>query len=180
MKRQITTILNHSLPRSIAALIAMSSFASAIANADEPVYTMTTIIDAAYGEQVVAGQYEKAIENLTATNNRSEAFFKANNLCVAYTKIGNFDDAAIVCDAAIEAAKELGVERRGQIAKRFQAKTKRSYLAISLTNRGVLHAVMGEVELAHQDFTDALSLDEDTKVAKINLARLGDIVATTA
>lgn len=180
MKHARKTISSRSLPASIAALIAMSPLASTTANADELAYTMTTIIDIAYGEQVAAGKYEKAIENLTATDNRSNAFFIATNLCVAYTKVGDFTQATIACDAAVEKASEMGSDRRSQISKRFRLRAQKSYLATSLTNRGVLHAVMGNVDLAHQDFIDALDTDSGAKVAKINLARLGKIAAAKA
>ena len=74
----------------------------------------------------------------------------------------------------------MGSDRRSQISKRFRLRAQKSYLATSLTNRGVLHAVMGNVDLAHQDFIDALDTDSGAKVAKINLARLGKIAAAKA
>lgn len=161
-------------------LIAVSSLASTVAIAEDAAYTMTTISDSAYGQQVAAGEFELAIAKLTAADDKSDALFKAVNLCVAYTKTGSFDDATIACDAAIEKTSATKLDRRSSMSIRFQMRAQASYLAISLTNRGVLRAVMGDVELAYKDFMDALETDVNTKVARINLARLGGIAAKTA
>ena len=180
MKQQRKIFSSHSLPRSIVALLAMSSFATTIANADELTYTMTTIVDASYGDQVAAGKYDRAIQKLSASSSKSDAFFKATNLCVAYTKVGNFADAAIACDTAVDKAKSMDYEKRSQISRRFQVKTRKTYLAMALTNRGVLHAVTGNVELAHQAFSEALATYEGAAVAKTNLAKLDEVVAKKA
>ncbi len=174
MKHETTTIFKHTLPRLISVLIAMSSFLATAVYADKPAYTMTTIIDSAYGEQVVAGNYEQAIENISTAGSSEDPFYKATNLCVAYTKIGNLVDAASACDAAVEHAQKMDVDRHGSFSKRFMVATSRTYLALSLTNRGVLRAVTGDVALAHKDFVHALDTKGNSKVAKINLARLAD------
>jgi len=180
MKQQRQTFLSHSLPRSILGLFAMSSFATATVNAEELTYTMTTIIDASYGDQVAAGKYDKAIDKLSASNSKNDAFFKATNLCVAYTKTGNFAEATIACDAAVDKARRMDFEKRSQVSRRFQVKTRKSYLAMALTNRGVLHAVTGDVELAQEAFSEALNTYEDAKPAKTNLAKLDEVVAKKA
>jgi tetratricopeptide (TPR) repeat protein len=180
MKQQGKTFFKHSLPRSIVALLAMSSFATSVANADELTYTMTTIVDASHGDQVAAGKYDRAIKKLSASSSKNDAFFKATNLCVAYTKVGNFADAVVACDAAVEKAKSMEYEKRSQISRRFQVKTRKTYLALALTNRGVLHAVSGDVELAQQAFSEALNTYEDATVAKTNLAKLDEVLAKQA
>lgn len=180
MKQKRQSLSSHALPRTIFALLAMSSFATATAHADELTYTMTTIIDASYGDKVAAGNYDEAIEKLSASESKNDAFFKATNLCVAYTKIGNFAEATIACDAAVEKARQMDFEKRSQISRRFQVKTQKTYLAMALTNRGVLHAVTGDVELAQQAFSEALDTYENAKPAKTNLAKLDEEVARKA
>ena len=180
MKQKRHAIFTPALPRSILTLLAMSSFATATANADELTYTMTTIVDASYGDQVAAGEYDKAIEKLSASSSKNDAFFKSTNLCVAYTKTGNIAEATIACDAAVEKARHMDFEKRSQLSRRFQVKTQKTYLAMALTNRGVLHAVTGDVERAQQAFSEALDTNEDAKPAKTNLAKLGEEVAKKA
>jgi tetratricopeptide (TPR) repeat protein len=129
---------------------------------------------------VAAGNYEQAIKKLSAPNSDNDAFFKATNLCVAYTKTGNFAAARTACDVAVEKARHMDYEKRSQISRRFQVKTRKIYLAIALTNRGVLHAVTGDVERAQQAFSEALNTSEDAKQAKINMAKLDEVVAKQA
>jgi len=160
-------------PRSIATLIMALFFMSTTAAADEPVYTMVTMVDLAHGAEVVAGKYEQAVEKITAKKGVIDAFSYNTNLCVAYTKLGDIKNAAMTCEAAIEEASKIRVVRQSELSRRFQGQTKKKYLAFALSNRGVLRAAMGDVELARQDFVEALAANARISAAKINLERLG-------
>lgn len=149
--------------------------ASAAASAEEPAFTMTTIIDTAYGEEVAAGKYVQAIGKITQTKGKVDAFFESTNLCVAYTKTGNVDEASLACDAAVKQADGMSYDRRIDLPKSYQESIRKKYLAMALSNRGVLHAVTGDVRLAHQDFVEALRFKKHTTVVKTNLARLGEV-----
>ena len=54
------------------------------------------------------------------------------------------------------------------------------FLALALSNRGVLHAVAGERAKAHEDFTAALQIGKFTRVTRMNIARLGGATADNA
>lgn len=173
MKYSRKIILNKMFVRSIAVLVTALYCTSVTAEVDNPVFTMTTFRDAAYGGKIVAGKYAQAIEKITANGGFADVFFDNTNLCVAYTKSGDVDNAALACDAALE-------EIRSQRFVRAQEKTYRKYLALALSNRGVVHALIGDIELARQDFVEALGLNAEGSAAEINLARLSEVKAPLA
>ena len=180
MKHSRKLISNCTVPRSIALLFTALSCVPVAASADEPAFTMTTITDSAHGAEIAAGKYEQAIEKITAADDDG-TYFNSTNLCVAYTKTGNVVDALTACDAAIEQANSMSFDRRSYSmsldrqrysSKSLQERTRKKYLALALSNRGVLHAATGDVELARQDFVEALGVSARSSVAKANLARL--------
>lgn len=155
-----------------AVTLAMAGTASAD-ELDKPRYTMSVIADTAYGQKVLAKDYDVAIsklENSERTGLRS--FYAATNLCVAYVKSGDLGNAKTSCDRAVYTIKNA-IETDWQ-AKRdsYTAKVYRTYLALALSNRGVAHAMTGSPELARSDFTNAMKIDTDMREPEINLARL--------
>jgi hypothetical protein len=54
------------------------------------------------------------------------------------------------------------------------------YMALALSNRGVLHVVQGDVELARQDFTVATELKSGIAALAKNLARLDNAYVAEA
>ena len=170
-------ISNRAFSRSIPLLLTALSCVSVTANADEPAYTMTTIIDSAHGARIAAGEYEQAIEKIAALDDDADMFFNNTNLCVAYTKTGNVADASRACDAAVEKADSMAFDRHSDFPRSSQERMRRTYLALALSNRGVLRAATGDVDLARQDFVEALSVRERSSVAKTNLARLDKVEA---
>jgi len=177
MKHSRKLISNYAFPRSIALLFTALSCVSTTASADEPAYTMTTIADSAHGAEIAAGKYEQAIEKIAAIDDDVDTFFNNTNLCVAYTKTGKLDDALLACDAAVEQADSISFDRRSNLSKSFLERSRRKYLALALSNRGVLRAATGDIDLARQDFVEALSVRERSSVAKTNLARLDKVEA---
>jgi len=172
MKRLRKLISNRKYPRLVALLLTALSCVFVTANADEPAFTMTTIIDSAHGAEIVAGKYEQAIERIAAIDSDQSTFFNSTNLCVAYTKIGNVADAVLACDAAIEQANSMSFDRQRYLSRHAKERMRSKYLALALSNRGVLHAATGDVELARQDFVEALGVSARSSVVKTNLARL--------
>ena len=157
------------LTRSIALILTTFACASVMAEEGDLRFTMTSIEDASYGDEIIAGNYESAIEKITAYNGHVNAFVYNTNLCVAYTKIGDTGSASLACDAAVQALENRRILRA-------QGKTTyRRFLAVALTNRGVVQVAMGEFERALQDFDAALALNEQPAAAKINLARLREV-----
>ena len=138
-------------------------------------YTLTAIEDVSYGEEVVAGDYDTAIESiLSSAKLRRNGFEAQTNLCVAYTRSGDFEKADASCNAALAA---LGKRSRPATAALLDPSRSRRvrerYLALALSNRGVLRAITGKPELARNDFEQAAELKFGLDVADVNLAKLG-------
>ncbi len=157
---------NERKPQKLALTLALSALAisvSAGAEEQESPYTMTAIIDASFGHKVRNGEYENAIQRITAPGYHLKDSFEAQtNLCVAYTKTGSIGQAVETCDAALSELRN----------KKMKYSTTRSGLALALSNRGVLRAVKGEKELARQDFLEAVELQSGITAPTSNLARL--------
>ena len=160
------------LARPLAAAAALFAGAPLAAQAADPAYTMTVIIDAAHGSKVAAGKYERAIEKITARKGTRDAYSRHTNLCVAYTKMGELDKATEACEAAL--AVTLGGEkpRSGYFGSTQSERADRVYLALALSNLGVLHAAKGSPDFARRSFREALQLETGLSAPKINLARL--------
>lgn len=150
----------------VAALACTSTFA------DEPAYTMTVISDAAYGAKVAAGEYDTAIAKITAKSRATTRYSELTNLCVAYTKSGDLENASAACGAAVEQMRAKLPSRGSAFTYMSNDVRDRKYLALALSNQGVLHAVSGEPELARESFLEALELKASVKAPKVNLARL--------
>ena len=57
---------------------------------------MTIIKNVSYSQKVARGDYDEAIEKLTARKYRGrETYASKTNLCVAYTKSGDLDNAQV-------------------------------------------------------------------------------------
>lgn len=138
-------------------------------------YTLTAIEDMSYGEEVVAGDYDTAIEGiLTSAKRRRSGFEAQTNLCVAYTRSGDFEKADASCNAALAALRKR--PRPSAMAAIIPSQSRRvreRYLALALSNRGVLRAITGSPDLARSDFEQAAELRFGLDVADVNLARLG-------
>jgi tetratricopeptide (TPR) repeat protein len=157
-------------PLALAALFVIG--APLAAHETDPVYTMTVIVDAAHGGKVAAGKYDRAIEKITARKSGRNAYSRQTNLCVAYTKTGALEKATEACEEALAIVLD-GADTRGVLAGTTQsAKVGRRYLALALSNLGVLHAAKGSTDMARKNFREALALDSGLSAPKVNLARL--------
>lgn len=135
-------------------------------------YTMTIIIDKAYGGRVAAGKYGSAIDKITASKRDFDLFAKHTNLCVAYTKIRNIDNATVSCEAALSVIREEGeADRHGRSNHEYD-RSHREYVALALSNLGVLDVVKGSPETARARFEEAVDLGPGIPAAQANLGRL--------
>jgi tetratricopeptide (TPR) repeat protein len=178
MKKHRKTISKKAAVRMTALMSTALLCSTAASAAEELTYSMTTIIDSPHGSRIAAGNYEQAIEKIAAIENRArstdvDSFYNQTNLCVAFTKLGNIDDALSACDAAVEMAGSVRFVRMSQLSTKSQKRKRNDYLAMALSNRGVMYAVKGEIELARKDFVDAMDARTNSSSAKANLARLG-------
>lgn len=156
--------------------IAMSAgLGSAVADQADLDYAVAYISDAAHGDLVRNMDYEVAIENLQGTElDGIDGFYAATNLCVAYLKTDQVQEARTTCDDAVsrivnEIETTDGAESDTEIGNTY-----RGYLAQALSNRGVAFAASGELELARTDFQAAIIARSTMHAAVTNLARLED------
>ncbi len=150
----------------IAASLAIAS--PAVAHDPKLAFEMTVIQDAAYGSRVMAGKLADAISKISAATIRpSGRFFAETNLCVAYTKSGDFDSAERACDEAIALAS-----MQGSSTSDYRSRIARRYEALALSNRGVLSALSGNGDSARRDFRDALELESGLSAPRRNLEYL--------
>ncbi len=156
------------------AAVLAASLAVNAANADAPVYTMTVFTDAAHGSKVVTGNYEKAIDRLEGAETRyADSVEGQTNLCVAYLKSGELDKASMACSTAVDVIEnDQRLKLASNLIPGYQRRKLETELAIALSNRGVMHAVQGDRELAEADFRRAADLEAKVKAPEINLARL--------
>ena len=98
------------------------------------------------------------------------SFEAMTGLCVAYLKSGDLDRAATSCDGAIDSLSRQERALIRQAGSRRQGKAAFSrYMAVALTNRGVLYAAMGETQAAREYFEQALELRSGLDGVKNNL-----------
>ncbi|MDX1517847.1 MAG: hypothetical protein R3288_13465 [Woeseiaceae bacterium] len=157
------------------ALLFLCSGAALHAEEETLYYTLTAIEDVSYGEAVVAGDYETAIEGILTLAKVARGGFEAQtNLCVAYTRSGDFEKADDSCDAALAALKRQSRNATAPgLAPFYSRRLHEKYLALALSNRGVLRVISGEPDLAREDFEKAANLKFGLDVADANLAKLG-------
>lgn len=170
MNKLTKTVRKRKLTGSIATLITVACMSMASAHEVDSKYTMAAISDAAYGAKVLSGDYEAAIRKIRISGDTSvRNFFSANNLCVAYVQLRDITNASEACETAVAGIQAMLAHKR-KYASGYEAY--RRYLAIALSNRGVLRAISGNEELAHEDFSDAIQLDVRLTAPATNMARL--------
>lgn len=141
-----------------AALMALTLMAGYVAaeTTDESLYEMLVISNEAFGGDLLDGQHLTAIEKISSSPGRIDRFSASNNLCVAYIRAKQADQALTACKKAVN---------------RSRLKNRRDQ-AIALSNLGVVRALTGDAEAARHSFRAALRLNPDFPVPSDNLARL--------
>ena len=137
------------------------------------VYKMTVIKDEAHGRRVTAGKYELAIDKITRGGVRAkDRFADQVNLCVAYAKTKDIENANASCNAALAGLKKQETRATRNKRSLLYSNYQRN-LAVALSNRGVLFAVSGDTERAKENFAAAIELQTSVShIAKSNLERL--------
>jgi tetratricopeptide (TPR) repeat protein len=139
-------------------------------------FAMTVYSDRAYGDAILKGRLERAIDKLSAGSMSAAKPENASNLCVAYTKAKELDKALDACDAAVAAltAKKMVIDKHTVRYADLRASVQTD-LSIALSNQGVLFAVKGEHDRARKNFLTAIQLDHNRSKAQENLLRLNSI-----
>ena len=154
-------------------------FGAAVASAEETGYSVSVIKDAAYGALILDENYEAAIKELEQVEAEGlEAFYAATNLCIAYLKTGELPEAKENCDIAvqeIETVLDTWVPNHALYPE--NQRQRRGFLAIALTNRGVVQAVDGNESLAKADFLAATQVRSRLDQPEANLAHFSQMAA---
>lgn len=138
------------------------------AHSEKPPYEMAVILDAAQGGAMRAGNYEQAIARLEpATGRRRDRFAHANNLCVGYTMLENFDAAAEACNAAVQLTEQNATRRTRKILT-----THVRDRAMALSNLAILKLLTDDVPAARKYLDDAIELGTSLRQPVRNLRRL--------
>ncbi len=139
---------------------------------NKPKFEMSVFTDAPQGSKILSGKYDQAITKINARSQSSDTLHVQTNLCVAYTKAGEIDAAQKACDEAVAAAKTLRKVRNSPFIGEPPSRVRARYLAITLSNRGVVKAVRGDLEAAKKDFDAALAQTPEVSSVQTNLERL--------
>ncbi|GGD52213.1 tetratricopeptide repeat protein [Lacimicrobium alkaliphilum] len=145
--------------------IAFSLTAACYVQANDNLELKTSYQDVPGVRNIEAGQYQTGIQKLKTLlgNTRlPELTAPAHiNLCVAYTALGQINNAEAFCDMAIK-----------------QHSSKRD-LSIAYNNRGVLHYVQGKTEQGLKDMQIATELNPANSLAVRNAIRLSGVEGMT-
>ncbi|MEQ8207507.1 MAG: hypothetical protein RIA65_15145 [Woeseia sp.] len=163
----------------LALILSLLGSQFALAGASEDNFKMIALIDQAQGKLIVAGDYQKAIDKLAGSGLRGTSFSAHNNLCIAYTKEKQLEQAEIACNKAVALRNSLSIALNPYMDTNTRNKARDK--AIALSNRGVLHAIKGDQQSALQDFEAALQSYDRLRDVRENLALLNvQAVASTA
>ena len=177
MKTQREFARNGIFVRSAVLLVATFFSASALAETDNAVFTMTVYKDNSAGTKIIKGEYGEAIERITERTKIRDRFSDQTSLCVAYTKKGDLGNARPACEAALtEVRNKKPSKHRNAWSKESATRRYEERLALALSNQGVLLAVTGDTKLARAHFEEAMNLDSALqRKITTNLARLNEM-----
>lgn len=137
-----------------------------------PKFEMAVYSDAPQGMKILSGKYDQAISKINTKPSSADRVHVKTNLCVAYVKAGNIDAADTACEEAVVAAESMNKVRTSSFIGQSSAKVRARYLAVALSNRGVVKAVRGDLEAAKLDFGAALAQRSGVSSVETNIEQL--------
>lgn len=146
--------------------------APAWSDVNKPKFEMAVYSDAPQGMKILNGKYDQAIAKINSKSSSTDQLHVKTNLCVAYMKAGDVDAAETVCEEAVVAAKSLNNVRTSSFIGQSAAKVRARYLAVALSNRGVVKAIRGDLEEAKEDFDAALAQRSGISSIETNIQQL--------
>ena len=164
-------------PRALGAAVALV-LASGAAIADGAHrFVFTAYSDSAGGDEIVAGRYRVALEELQSHPGNMDLDPSATNTnrCIAYSMTMRWREAHAACDAAVRAASE-----RQNTVPTWLGWTRGSddeLLALAYANRAVMHWMSHDDGAARKDLTRALALSPRSDFVTRNVAALEAHVA---
>jgi tetratricopeptide (TPR) repeat protein len=104
------------------------------------------------GREIVAGDYNAAIEKIRVSLSMDSKYVESTNLCAAYIAEKEYIQAEAHCKAALRASRSFDTGLQSTTWGRTAAKANR---AVALNNLGVLHALKGNNREAREFFQSA-------------------------
>ncbi len=120
--------------------------------------SMTIYASVAGASEILSREYAKAIDTMLHSRGGGETkILRSNNLCVAYTLIGQLSSARAACDNAVY---EAALSRNyGDWFKRYISfRAKSRYKSRAFANRSVLRMMSGDTTGAAEDLGRANAL----------------------
>ncbi len=131
-----------------ALLLVLSS--SVVNAADQPRFMMSVDTNGPGTQAVLAGDYNKAIQLATLPHYK-QSLAAHLTICTAQIGLGNYHEAQLPCEKAVELAKASVVT-----ARKAQGERDRDGLAKAYSNRAILNRLLQRHAAAELDFSLAL------------------------
>jgi hypothetical protein len=129
----------------LAAALAATVLAASAAHADPASgkLVMSGFVDAADGEQLLAGDYATVIQRLAphSIDFQSDEVAASTNLCVAYVASHQLDKAHEACDEAVAMARLMDMNYGVSFRERLDHQ---DVLSVAYANRAVLTRLSGK------------------------------------
>jgi hypothetical protein len=115
-------------------------------------YELHIVENTTGGREILAGDYNAAIEKIRVSLSMDSKYVEATNLCAAHIAHKEFIQAEAYCKAALRASRSFHTGLQSTTWGRAAAKANR---AMALNNLGVLNALKGNSGAAHEFFESA-------------------------
>lgn len=135
-------------------------------------FVFTAFSDAAGGDEIIAGRYSAALDDLTGvpTSGGLDRAAIDTNRCIAYTMVVRWQEARTACDAAVrEAATQ---QMKSPASWSWMRPSADDYLAVAYANRAVMHWLSSEDAAANEDLAKAQELSPNADFVARNLVAL--------
>jgi hypothetical protein len=133
-------------------------------------FILTAYSDAIGGERIGAGQYDAALVQIRSSRKTaaSAEVVSKTNACVAYAVLRKLDEARAACDEAVIAATRGKTHASGIVSK--SRTDEDESVAITYTNRAVVHSMSHEAVSSAEDLAEAHTLAPTSEFVLRNIA----------
>lgn len=158
--------------RKLGAVLALTLVSGAALADGAHRFVFTAYIDAPGGDDVIAGRYRAALEELKSRPGNMELDSSATNTnrCVAYSMTWQWQEARAACDAAVRAAKEQRIMPPAWWS--WAHTPDDDYLALAYANRAVLYWLSQDEVAAQKDLARAKELSPQATFVALNVVAL--------
>jgi hypothetical protein len=159
-------------PQALGAGLALALASTAVLADGAHRFVFTAFSDATGGDEVVAGHYSAALEELTSATGAGQLDRSAvdTNRCVAYSMSLRWREARAACDAAVHAATEQ--RTKPPVWWSWMHTSADDYLAVAYANRAVVNWLSNDEAAARADLARAQQLSPGADFIALNLVAL--------